>query len=636
MLLRDYNGDGIMDIFAYGDQIFDAVMVFTGYYEEGQIRFRRFSFRDPRNVIFASLPGGKTTQLYVSMIDYPAVDDVDCDGDLDILTFNLVGGYVEFYKNQSVENGFGRDSLIYHLQNNCWGGFYESGVGNQVDLAQQPGDCVDNLINGNLEVRHTGSTLLTFDADGDRDKELILGDISFDQLNYLVNGGDCNRAWMNEQDPNFPSYDVSAEMPVFPAAFYVDVDQDGLRDLLVAPNADLGGADKELVWWYKNVGTADQVEFRFQQNDFLVEHMLDFGSGAHPVFVDYNADGLMDLVVGNSSLYEPFGQKNSRLFLYENTGTGERPVYTLRDNDYLSLNQYSQSAYAFAPAFGDLDGDGDLDAVIGEQFGRLFYAENTAGAGRPLSFQTPVYDYMGIQIGQASTPQIIDLNRDGLPDLIVGERNGNINYFENKGTASEPLFTGQPDQMVLGGVDTRVPGYTTGYSSPVFFEESGRYLMLTGTEVGRLELYENIDGNLSGSFDPVSETYGELEEGIRTHLDLADIDKDGLLELVVGNFSGGLRFYQTDFPQLVPVVETAAPSGKLELYPNPTSSFFRIQMDSGERTNLKVYNSQGQCLLNEEFTGSGYTVQNMDWPAGIYWVQAIAEGKVQVGKLIVQ
>ncbi|MEZ4994702.1 MAG: T9SS type A sorting domain-containing protein [Saprospiraceae bacterium] len=634
MLLRDYNGDGIMDIFAYGDQVFDAVMVFTGYYEAGQIHFRRFTFNAPKNVIYTSLPGGNKTQLYVSMIDYPAVDDVDCDGDLDILTFNLVGGYVEFYKNQSVENGFGRDSLIYRLEDNCWGGFYESGVSNEVELAAQPGDCVNNLIAGGLEVRHTGSTLLTFDVDGDMNKELLLGDISFDQINLLHNGGDCNTAWMNDQDPDFPGYDLSAEVPVFPAAFYLDVDQDGLRDLLVAPNADLGGVDKEVVWWYKNVGTDDQVEFQFQQKDFLVEHMLDFGTGARPVFVDYNADGLQDLLVGNFSLYEPFGLKNARLFLYENTGTQEQAVYTLVDDDYLHLNQFSQSAYAFTPTFGDLDADGDLDAVIGEQFGRLFYAENTAGPGQPWTFSTPVYDYMGIQIGQASVPQIIDLDRDGLLDLVVGERNGNINYFRNKGSVTEASFSSDPDEMVLGGVDARVPGYTTGYSSPRFFEEAGRYLMLMGTEVGRLELYDNIDGNLNGDFTLLAETYGALKEGIRTHFDLADIDNDGLLEMVVGNFSGGIRFYQTDFPFVVAVRNEDLPSWELEIYPNPTAGLLRVKCPGTGQKQLKVFSSQGQCLYNTAVNGLEIEVDSEDWSAGVYWIQVLSDEGRGTGKVI--
>lgn len=638
MLLRDYNGDGTMDIFAYSDQNFDGVIVYTGYFQNDSLRFERFQFDAPRNMIYVPRANGSNLQLYVSTIDYPAVDDVDCDGDLDILTFNLVGGYVEFYANQSVERGFGRDSLIYRLEDNCWGGFFESGVSNVVDLAENPGDCVDLLQNGSLETRHSGSTLLTFDADGDGDKELILGDISFDNINFLQNGGNCEQAWMNVQDPNFPASDVPAVVPVYPATFFLDVDQDGLRDLLVAPNAAFNASDRE-IWFYKNTGTEQEVDFQLVKTDFLVEEMVDLGSGARPVFFDYNADGLLDLIIGNYSFYEPFGEKNARLMLYENVGDLNKPAFQLVDDDYLNLNQFSQSAFAFTPSFGDLDGDGDLDAVIGEQGGRLFLVENTAGPGRPAQFAPAQYNYMDIFVGQASVPQIVDLNRDGLPDLVVGERNGNINYFQNKGTSGNPSFQAEPDQMVLGGVDTRIPGFDSGYSSPWFFEQEGAWQLLTGTQVGRLELYGGIDGNLSGSFNLLEETYGNVKEGGRTHPTLADLDGDGLLELAVGNFSGGLGIFQTDLKAGEPVAVRDRPAvlDDLSVWPNPAKDRLFLGVDHfNVQGDLSVYNSWGQLLYQDEWNGSRHEIEVGHWARGIYWVRLEDEHGIRSKRVILE
>ena len=638
MLLRDYNGDGVMDIFAYADQNFDAVMVFTGYYEGERIQFKRFQFDAPRNIIYFPRADGGRSQLYVSTIDYPAVDDIDCDGDLDVLTFNSVGGYVELYANQSVERGFGRDSLIFRLEENCWGGFFESGVSNEVDLAAAPGDCVDPLISGELENRHSGSTLLTFDADGDQDKELILGDISFNNLNFLQNGGTCEQAWMNAQDPNYPASDVPAEVPVFPATFHVDIDQDGLKDLLVAPNASLNASDRT-IWWYKNVGSAQQADFQLVQKDFLVHEMIDLGSGARPVFFDYNADGLIDLVVANYSFYELFGEKNARLFLYENVGNITEPIFQLVNDDYLSLNQFSQSAYAFTPSFGDLDGDGDPDAVIGEQGGQLFFLENIAETGQPPVFAAAQYGYMGINVGQASVPQIVDLNRDDLPDLVIGERNGNINYFQNRGTTTNPVFSAEPDQMVLGNVDTRIPGYTTGYSSPWFFEQDGQWQLLTGTEIGQLELYDDIDANLEGPFQRVSDFFGQVQEGGRTHPALADINGDGLLELAVGNFSGGLAIYRTELKggDPVPVRDRPVLLEDLKLWPNPAGS--QVNLSLTKPTNgglLSVYNAQGQPILEKRWEGLRTELQVDSWPSGVYWVRLEDDAGVRVKRLVIE
>ena len=155
-------------------------------------------------------------------------------------------------------------------------------------------------------------------------------------------------------------------------------------------------------------------------------------------------DGLQDLVIGNKSFFVPGGMRNSRVYLYENIGTASTPKFEQTADDLWGLNVFSNNSWRFTPAFGDLDGDGDLDALIGEEFGNLFYAENIAGPGNPFEFATAIFGYQDIDVGQVSKTQIIDMNRDGLLDLVIGERNGNINYFENMGTAENPAFPSTP------------------------------------------------------------------------------------------------------------------------------------------------------------------------------------------------
>ncbi|MCB0595540.1 MAG: T9SS C-terminal target domain-containing protein, partial [Phaeodactylibacter sp.] len=117
VLLRDFNQDGAVDIFtqAQGRAPFQGIIVFYGFYENGHIAFGRLAFDNEYSLINFPLLNGTETQVYVSNVDYPAIDDMDCDGDLDILTFNPAGGYIELYANQSVEKGYGLDSLIFQL-----------------------------------------------------------------------------------------------------------------------------------------------------------------------------------------------------------------------------------------------------------------------------------------------------------------------------------------------------------------------------------------------------------------------------------------------------------------------------------------------------------------------------------------
>ncbi len=642
VLPRDYNGDNIPDLFAYSDILgIDGVSVFSGYYEGDTLAFRRISFRGPFGLVPFPLNGSVLTPIYISKVDLPAVDDMDCDGDLDLLTFNLAGGYAELFQNQSVEKGFGTDSLIFTLQNSCWGGFYESGFTEKVDLAPAPGACFrsgfDDLV---VNYRHAGSTLLTLDMDGDGDKELILGDVSYNNLNFLRNGGSCKVAWIDQQDNHFPSTDVPVDLPLFPAAYSLDLNFDGIKDLAVSPSSRFGSENYQAIWFYQNTGTESKPQFRLQQKDFLLDEMIDLGTGANPSFADVNGDGLLDLVIGNQSLFSDGIERNSSLTLFHNTGSATEPQFEFVSSDWLNLSVLEGNSFGFCPAFGDIDQDGDLDLVVGEEAGRLLFAENLAGPGKPMQFGPVVIGYQSIDVGLASVPQIIDLDGDGLADLVIGERSGNVNFFKNIGSKGKPAFESTPSNAFLGAVDTRQIGYVSGFSAPVVFSDGDHVQVLCGTEDLGLQLYRIDDPDITKPFVKTSFSLQRKEIGFNSRPALADLNSDGFLDLAVGNNRGGVQLYQTPWKasMATAVSERSAPSC-LRVYPNPARLEVQIELPEdfgGSLSNTAIYDMQGRKIRQYGPVSQGQTLSLQGIAPGCYLLRAIAEDRVLVSKLAVE
>ena len=670
VIFADYNMDGLNDIFAYSKG-YAGVKVYKNM-GTGANQFELVVFPYLRSDY-----GSGYVNILVTYADYPAIYDIDNDGDLDLLTFWGMGSFVEYHKNQSMEKYGNADSLDFKKVDNCWGSFAESEESNIIYLDTcfemdnrflvppppqgsrklsggggllSPGSNSKthpalSKINQNHPPtehgrpgdRHTGSTFMVFDENGDGLDDLLLGDVDYSSPALLINGGTGEDAFMISHTFTFPDYDVPIDLVSFPLMSFLDLNNDNIRDLIIStfdPSL-VKSRNLDNIWFYENAGEEGQPVFQLQQKNLFQEEMLDFGAGSTPLFFDYNSDGLVDIVVSNfgyfdSSYHGPaynlYCNYRSQLALLKNIGTPGNPSFKLIDRNYANLPSYfsqDEPLFAACPTFGDLDGDNDDDMLVGNSDGSLHAFENIAQPGNPAEFILVEYNYQNIDAGYYSAPQLFDMDEDGLQDLVIGKRNGTISYYRNSGTSADPVFTYITDS--LGQVDVRNPNLSIfGYCAPHFFRDiNSEIYLFAGSEFGDIFYYSGIKNNLDGEFKLIMKNYLWIDEGLRSAVAVGNLNNDGYPDMIVGNYSGGLSYFDGT---------TAPPAGfgdwgktsEFYLYPNPATNFIVINSTDPEKykhLSFSIFNITGRKVMEIDQLHQNKKIEISKLKKGIYFVK---------------
>jgi len=411
------------------------------------------------------------------------------------------------------------------------------------------------------------------------------------------------------------------------APFYFDGNNDGNKDLVVSNFFDTGEVYKNVMLYLNTTNNQTNV-FSYSTNEWLVNNMVEVGTGAHPVFFDVNADGKKDLLVANEYRSDA-GVLTSKIAYYVNASTGSdfKFQFVTADLDSLSLT----GIIGVSLTFGDVDGDNDDDMIVGDASGNIHLFSNVAAIGAPASFVLTTPNYLGINVGSNATPQLVDVDRDGQLDLLLGERNGNINYYHNNGGFVFAFVTAN-----FGGVNVRKLNSFAGFSVPYLFDNGSGYELLVGSLSGYLYHYNNIDGNLTGNFNLLDSMFQNIYEPQRCYPAASDVDGDGKYDLVVGNACGGVVLYSQNS-----VLSVDNSFGNQDFnfiaYPNPVSDELTIKLperSSKENYQFKITDLAGRVVVNYAITTNISTLDVKSIQPGVYICTIIGNGKTASQKIM--
>src|SRR5882762_2437399 len=569
VLLRDFNCDGKKDLFT-SDPAGIAVFVNTTRLGNPP-SWRPFN---PGHPLLTHWYSG-SINLQVNGTDIPAIDDIDEDGDLDIIVAQFVGfGSMEFHKNMSMENTGRCDSLQLNWITSIWGNFEECNCGRYAF-----GGINCNQLPGGRILHDAGKSLLTLDLNNDGLHDLIFSEQNCTSLYLLSNQGTQDSAQMKDFTI-FPATTPSTLL--FPAAYYEDLDFDGIKDLIISTNISARvTTDIDLsnsIWLYKNTGTNALPNFNFKKQNLLQDQMIDVGSYASPAFADFDSDGDVDMFIS----YWAVPDSSASIYQYENIGSFSKPAFQLTTNDYANFSALGFYNIKIQFRYFNKDGRADLIFTATDKHTsvtQLYILKNNGVNKFDFSGQSP--EALRFTIGQLENVTVYDVNQDGLDDTICGRADGSLQYYKNTGA----IFIA--NNLTYLGLKSDIARFCP---SPTVsdLKHDGKPDLMLGNR-GSIVVFDDFQSNDKAVADTLlirndlKDSFGARNLSSYIMLTSVDLYATGNPLIATGTITGGLQLLKPDSVVSNPGENAVA------IWPNPLTQSTYLNIRAPQNSSVQFF-----------------------------------------------